>query len=117
MEKSKLLIAAMSEQCIAQILKSENKEVELPDVLHPQHLLWMCDQIANNSENWSELKLHRWIGFIQAGMLANRMLDFEELKHMFENAKNLYGVNKADQDLSDHLDPHNSFRMDIGGEG
>lgn len=117
MEKSKLLIVAMTEQCIAQILKSESNEAELPEVLHPQHLLWMCDQIANNAENWSELKLHRWIGFLQASMLANRILDFEELKHVFEDAQKSYGVDEVDQDLIDHLDPHNSFRMDIGGEG
>lgn len=117
MEKSKLLIVAMSEQCIARILKSERSEVELPDVLHPQHLLWMCDQIANNAEDWADLKLHRWIGFVQSGMLANRMLDFESLKHMFQDAKNTYGANGDDPDLIDHLDPHDSFRMDIGGEG
>lgn len=117
MDKSKLLIVAMSERCIAQILKSQTSEVELPDVLQPPHLLWMCDQIANHAEDWSESKLHRWLGFIQSGMLANRMLTYDQLKDMFEDAKNSYGVQEADQDLLDHLDPHNSFRMDIGGEG
>lgn len=116
MDKSKLLVVAMSEQCIALILKSQSSEIELPEVLQPPHLLWMCDQIANNAEDWPDPKLHRWLGFIQSGMLANQMLTFEELKVMFKEAKNSYGAKGDDQDLIDHLDPHNSFRMDIGGE-
>lgn len=117
MEDSKLLIVAMSEQCIALILKTQKSEPVLPEVLQPAHLLWMCDQIANNAEDWTEPKLHRWLGFIQSGMLANQMLTFEELKVMFQNAKNSYGAKGDDQELIDHLDPHNSFRMDLGGEG
>ena len=117
MQNSKLLIAAMSERCIALILKSQATDVDLPDVLQPQHLLWMCDQIANHVEDWPELKLHRWLGFVQAGMLANCMLTFDDLKDLFEDAKKSYGVQEVDQDLIDHLDPHNSFRMDLGGEG
>ena len=117
MDKSKLLIVAMSEQCIALIRNSEKREVELPEVLQPQHLLWMCDQIAHKTDKWTDLKLHRWLGFIQSGMLANRMLTFEELKKLIEDTKTSYGVKSDDQDLIDHLDPHNSFRMDIGGEG
>ena len=118
MEKSKLLIAAMSEQCIALILKSpkSESEAELPEVLHPNHLLWMCDQIINNAEEWSDLKLHRWLGFVQAGMLANQMLSFVELKRMFVDAKNTYADNSDDHDLIDHLDPHSSFRLDLGAE-
>ena len=117
MDNSKLLITAMSEQCIALILKSEATGVELPDVLHSQHLLWMCDQIINNVECWSDLKLHRWLGFIQSGMLANQILSFVELKRLFVDAKSAYADNSDDHDLIDHLDPHSSFRLDLGGEG
>ena len=117
MEDAKLLVAAMSEQCIALILKSEPIDVELPEVLQPPHLLWMCDQIANNAEDWPEPKLHRWLGFIQSAMLASQMLTFEELRVMCEDMKNTYVAQSDDQDLIDHLDPHNSFRMDLGGEG
>ena len=77
----------------------------------------MCDHIANNAEDCSEPKLHRWLGFIQSAMLANHMLTFEELRIMLGNVKNTYDVQSDDQDLFDHLDPHNSFRMDLGGEG
>ena len=116
MRNSKLLIVAMSQRCIDLILQSHPGEHNLPEVLHPPHLLWMCDQITKNAETWSELRLHRWIGYVQSGMLANRIIDYEEMKDMFNEAKNAYGANEDDLDLLDHLDPHNTFRLDIGGE-
>ena len=51
-------------------------------------------------------------------MLANRMLDLDELKAMFDEAKRAHGEASDDlEDLFDHLDPTNSFELDIGGQG
>ncbi len=48
--------------------------------LQLKHLLWMCDRIETHAEGGPATKLHRWIGFVQAAMLANRMLDLDGLK-------------------------------------
>lgn len=116
MDNTSLLVVAMAEQCSALIKESNRGGNNLPQALHPQHLLWMCEQIRQNAENWGPPKLHRWIGFVQSGMLADGMVDFEGVKAMFDAAKNAHGAN-SDDDLIDHLDPACSFNMDIGGEG
>ena len=45
------------------------------------------------------------------------MLDLEQIKAMFEEAKKLHKVSSADQDLIDHLDVDSSFKLDLGGQG
>jgi hypothetical protein len=117
MENTRLLIVAMAEQCRAVARESTRFERELPHALHPRHLLWMCDCITAHAEEWPITKLHRWIGFVQSGMLANRMLDLAGVKAMFDEAKRSYGGGNEDQDLLDHLDPGSSFTLDIGGQG
>jgi hypothetical protein len=116
MDKSSLLVVAMAQQCRALIRESENTGPDLLPALRRDHLLWMCDSIEKNVESWPGNKLHRWIGFIQGGMLANRILDLKAAKLMFDEAKNAYGASEADQDLLDHLDPKSTFEFDIGGE-
>ena len=117
MENNRPLIVAMADQCRAIIQNSEVSVLELPQALHPKHILWMCDRIEQHAEDWPETKLHRWIGFVQCGMVANRILDFEGAKRMFDEARTAYGANPDDQDLIDHIDPSNSFKFDVGGEG
>ena len=116
MDNTSLLIVAMAQQCRALIGESQNADSDLLPALHRNHLLWMCECIEKHVEEWPVTKLHRWIGFIQGGMLANRMLDFDTAKSMFDEAKNAYGVSGADEDLLDHLDPTSDFELDIGGE-
>ena len=117
MESENFLIVAMAEQCIKMIEESENRESDLPQSLHPKHLSWMCFRVLELAEEWTSTKLHRWIGFIQCGMLANHIIDFEEVKTMFEEMKNSYGLTFLDYDLIDHLNPNKYFELEIGGEG
>ena len=114
MDHSKLLIVAMAEHCRSRILQWDTPDLSLPKALHPQHLLWMCDQIEEHAEASPATKLHRWIGFIQAAMLANRMLDLERVKAMFDDAKVAHG--ESNDDLLDHLNPQSLFELEIGGE-
>ncbi len=108
----------MAERCRALIRQSTNPDSNLPQPLHPRHLLWMCDQISEHSADWPAAKQHRWIGFIQGGMLANRMLDLKGAKAMFDEAKSTYADSGAEEDdLLDHLDPNSSFSLDLGGQG
>jgi hypothetical protein len=116
MDNISMLVVAMATQCRALIQKSKKTDSDLPQVLHRNHLLWMCDRIENLAEEWPATKLHRWIGFVQCGMLANRMVDFGEVKAMFDEAKNAYGGSGEDEDLIDHLDPTSSYEFDVGGE-
>src|SRR3569832_2418871 len=75
METTRLLATAMAEQCRGAIEASgEEQHLELPDALRASHLRWMCLQIESHVEHWHLTRIHRWIGFIQAGMLANGML-------------------------------------------
>lgn len=121
MENTKLLILAMVERCRSIIEKSTPNFQEPtpppgPRHLEYGHLIWMCDRIEENADDWPLTKLHRWIGFIQAGMLANRMLSMDEIRDMFNDAKSAYGSGVEDRDLIDHLDPECDFRFDLGGE-
>ena len=117
MEDSRLLVAGMAAQCRAAIRRSNEQENSLPKALHPQHLLWMCDQIEKHAQDSSVSRLHRWLGFVQAGLLANRMLDLDQIKAMFDQLKKSQRIRGEDQDLIDHLDVDSSFKMDLGGQG
>lgn len=117
MINERLLVLAMAEQCKPHLRGAISNDSDLPQPVHPKHLLWMCEQIAEHSDDWPITKLHRWLGFVQCGILSNRILNFEGIKSMFEDSKNAYGIGAIDSDLADHLDPHNSFEFDIGGQG
>ena len=118
MDNTHLLITAMAEQCRSLIQEWDQPASDLPKALQPKHLLWMCDQIEKHAEGGPATKLHRWIGFVQAAMLANRMLDLDGLKAMFDQAKAAHGDASEDlENLIDHLDPTSSFEFDIGGQG
>jgi hypothetical protein len=116
-EPSVVLIAAMAAKCRALIHRSHQRNDQLQGPLQPKHLLWMCDRIEKNAELWAATKLHRWIGFVQCGMMAHRMLDLDDAKAMFDAVKNAHGASGDDQDLMDHLDPDSSFELDLGGQG
>jgi hypothetical protein len=118
MDNTSLLIVAMAEQCRNLIQQWNKPAPGLPKALQPKHLLWMCNQIEKHAEGGPVTKLHRWIGFVQAAMLANRMLNLDGLKAMFDEAKRSHGETGADgEDLMDHLDPTSSFEFDLGGQG
>lgn len=115
MDNTGLLVVAMAEKCRSLILESDTPDLGLPKALHPKHLLWMCTQIEEHAEDGPATKLHRWIGFVQGAMLANRIVGLDELKAMFDQAQTAYA--ERSEDLTDHLDPTDSFEFDIGGEG
>lgn len=117
MEESKLLVAAMAEQCRQLIQTAKSEGVDVPEGLQPKHLLAMCERIQEHAADWPDTKLHRWIGFVHGAMLANRLLDLDRAKAIFEAAKSKHGASPGDQDLIDHLDPASAFRMDLGGQG
>lgn len=118
MDNASLLVVAMAEQCRRVIQEWDEYDSRLPKALQQKHLLWMCDKIEEHAEVGPANKLHRWIGFVPGAMLAHRMLDLDELKAMFDEAKRAHGEASDDlEDLLDHLDPTNSFELDIGGQG
>lgn len=117
MNNNQLLMTAMAEECRARIKECapHSSAHDLPPSLQPRHLEWMCRAIVRCVEEWPHPRLHRWIGFIQCGMLANRMVDQRDLMNMFDQAKAAYG--DSSDDLADHLDPSSAFELDIGGQG
>lgn len=120
MDNANQLIVAMAEKCLSVIQESQNRVPgpALPKALHPHHLIWMCEQIREHAEVRPVTKLHRWIGFIQAAMLANGMLELEGLKAMFDQAKGECVVGDGElEDLADHLDSTSAFEFDLGGQG
>jgi hypothetical protein len=76
--------------------------------------LWMCTKIESYAETWPATKLHRWIGFIQAAMVAHRMLDLNRAKAMFDKAKTAHAGD--DDEMSDHLDAEHEYNVKIGEE-
>ena len=118
MDQSNLLVRAMAERCLNIIQdKTDDIRFGLPTSLRPAHLRSMCKLVVEHAEDWPVTKLHRWIGFIQAGMIANLMLDLDGAKAMFNRIKEQFGSIAKDQDLVDHLDPSTSFEMELGGQG
>jgi hypothetical protein len=117
-DQANLLLLAMAERC-QRIIQDKPEDVRfgLPESLRPDHLRSMCKEIVEHAEDWPAIKLHRWVGFVQAGMIANVMLDLKGAKAMFSKAKEEYGSIAKDQDLLDHLDPTASFEIEIGGQG
>jgi len=117
MDNKDLRVVAMAEKCRSILSKADHADKQLPPSLRQDHLLWMCDKIERQAENWPDTRLHRWIGFVQAGMIANRVLDLNATKQMFDKAKIAHADSQSDDDLIDHLDPNHSFDLEIGGEG
>ena len=115
MEKPSLLVAPLAEQCIDAILKSNMCNWELPSTLQPKHLLWMCDEVSIHATVWTEAKVHRWLGFIQAGLLANNILNLEEVKERFTRPDECNQSSEVDPDLIDHLDCCDPCNVEIGG--
>ncbi len=111
------LIVAMAERCRDMLRESDKEASGLPEELQRKHLLSMCSKIAEHSQDWPATRLHRWIGFVQAGMMANHLLDLDGAKAMFSKLKAAFREVGEDRDLIDHLDPDSSFRFDLGGEG
>jgi hypothetical protein len=109
------LIVAMAETCREMILAWSPPGLDRPASLQPAHLNWMCREIAQHASDWPATKVHRWLGFIQGAMIANRIIDLPKAKEMFDRAKHAHGA--PSEDLLDHLDPGSSFRFEIGGQG
>jgi hypothetical protein len=117
MQNTRLLIVAMAKHCKQLIKDYKSCESDLPVPLQPSHLEWMCDQIEHHAESGSTAKLHRWIGFVQAAILAHGILELDGLKKMFDDVKREHReYTEGLDDLLDHLDPSNSFELEIGGE-
>ena len=115
MDQTNLLVVAMAEECRRIILQWEDEDSELPESIRRAHLERMCERIEKHSEDWPTSRLHRWIGFIQCALIANRIIDLSEAKRMFDRVKVMYP--EADEDLLDHLDSSSSFEFDLGGPG
>lgn len=52
MDNATLLIVAMAEKCKALTATAEPDGSELPQALHTKHLLWMCDSVIKQAEEW-----------------------------------------------------------------
>jgi hypothetical protein len=109
------MIMAMAERCSDMILQSGERGLAQPQSLQPQHLQWMCKQLVEHAGDWPAIKLHRWLGFVQGAMIANRIVDLDGARAMFDQVKNAHGEMSAD--LLDHLNPDSCFRLELGGEG
>jgi hypothetical protein len=109
------LMTEMIEKCRTVILNQDEHALDhQPRPLRREHLIWMCDRMIEHVDEWPAVKLNRWIGFIQCALIANRSIDLEAAKEMFNQAKNAFG--EQSEDLVDHLDPDIPFKFDIGGE-
>ncbi len=110
-----VLMREMIDVCQDIIDNHADPSVELPPSVSSEHLSWMCRRLNKHIEEWSIAKMNRWIGFIQCAMIANRMIDLDGVKAMFDKAKFAFG--EPSQELLDHLDPDSAFRFDLGGQG
>ena len=77
----------------------------------------MCETICECIDEWPLAKLHRWLGYLQAGLIANGIVDEVRARRVSVELHSDLGTVVEDSDLADHLDPAHPFCMDIGGEG
>ena len=117
MSDPRMLISAMAEKCLEIIQKSPKADHGLLPGLEQPHLLEMCDRLRARTDEWPLTRLHRWLGYLQAGLIANRMIDLAGAKRMFDTVKNAFGAVEDDPNFVDHLDDENPFEMDLGGQG
>ena len=115
MDNADQLVLAMAQECKRVIDQWHESESELPSSIRRAHLLLMCERIERNAEQWPTSKLNRWIGFIQCALIANRVIDLSDAKKMFDRVKIAFP--ESDEDLLDHLNPFDSFGLDLGGQG
>lgn len=115
MNNARRMIATTAEACNRLIQREDTTNCLLPEALQPKHLQWMCAQIESQAATWPLSRLHRWMGFVQCALLANRMLDLEGAKRTFSQSKFPLEAHGDDQNLLDHLDLANS--LDLGGRG
>lgn len=54
------------------------------------YLIWMCREIIKGKEdydNWSDTKLHRWIGYIQGVLIARGFSTVTEERENYKSVK------------------------------
>jgi hypothetical protein len=61
------------------------------------------------------MRIDCWLGYPQAAIIAHRILDLNEVKSIFDDAKVAHP--STDQDMTDHLNTEADFVVDLGGEG
>lgn len=80
-----------------------------------EHLLWMADQIYENSDTWPATKLHRWVGFMQGVMVAYALTTIDKESSTVRKIKQAF-LEEMDVELKDHQDPESYFELELGGE-
>jgi len=115
MQQHELMMVAMAEKCGQLLQESQTTNATLATVLQPAHLQWMCGQLQKHAEHWPQAKQHRWLGYIQAGLVAHGIIDLPKVKSMFDDAKVAYS--DACGDWLEHLDHESAYKVDIGGQG
>jgi hypothetical protein len=116
--KDNVLATAMARECRRLLAAWQRPLPVLPNALTRKHLLWMCQQVEQHADTWGTAKVHRWIGFIQAGILASGILDLDGLKAMFNATRQTHSDAQSNlDDLIDHLDAQTDFHLELGGEG
>ena len=106
-------LRTMVERCRTAIAASATSREVQP--VPPAHLTWMCDQLDENVDQWSAVKVARWIGFLQCALIADRILDARHVGVIFADARG--GLHDARRDLLDRLAAEEPFEFDLGGEG
>jgi hypothetical protein len=52
-----------------------------------EHTVWMVQQLLDDSEDWSDRKVNRWLGFIQGILWCTKFRGILELR---DESRNLY---------------------------
>ena len=63
-----------------------------PNELSQSHLIWMCQEIMLNYEEWPDDKSNRWIGYIQGVLTALQVVSVDEHRDITRIIVGLYGL-------------------------
>lgn len=48
------------------------------DELSHRHLLWMCNEVLINYDEWPDHKSNRWLGYVQGVLTALKVMGVDE---------------------------------------
>jgi len=63
-----------------------------PNELSQSYLIWMCQEIMDNYEEWSDHKSNRWIGYIQGVLTALQVISVNEHRDITRIIVGLYEI-------------------------
>lgn len=68
-------------------LEQPRTEYPTPPDCDTRYLIWMCQKIIENADDWEEDKTHLWIGYVQGVMVCRQLTTVENQRNLVRELK------------------------------